>query len=118
MLRHLRWRRIRIAKRLLNTEEDTVMDGQIHETLAIPKLGATRSREWMHRVVSLLEAAVGQLHDPVHPAQEALLEARSLLRQQINPSAAQEVPDGTGRLLAWQARKVRDYIDSHIAGPL
>jgi AraC family transcriptional regulator len=94
------------------------MDGHIQETLAVPKLGAMRSREWMHRVVSLLEAAVGQLHNPVHPAQGTLLEATSLLRQQIDPPAAREVPDGTGRLLAWQARKVRDYIDSHVTAPV
>jgi AraC family transcriptional regulator len=94
------------------------MDGQIQETLAIPKLGATRSREWVHRIVSLLEAAVGQLHDPIHPAQGALLEARSLLRQQIDPSVENEASEGTGRLLAWQAGKVRDYIDSHITGPI
>jgi AraC family transcriptional regulator len=80
--------------------------------------GALVMDEWMHRVISLLEAAVGQLHDQVHPAQGTLLEAASLLRRQIDPPAAKEVPDGRGRLLAWQARKVRDYIDSHITGPV
>jgi AraC-like DNA-binding protein len=94
------------------------MDGHLQETLAMSELGATRSREWMHRVISLLEAAVGQLHNQVHPAQGSLLEATALLRQQIDPPAASEVPDGRGRLLAWQARKVRDYIDSHITGPV
>jgi hypothetical protein len=90
------------------------MEGYLEETLAVSKLGATRSREWMHRVITLLEAAVG--HE--HPAQGTLLEAASLLRQQIHAPAAEEVPDGRGRLLAWQARKVRDYIDSHITGPV
>jgi AraC-like DNA-binding protein len=84
----------------------------------VSTLGATRSFEWMHRLNSLLEAAVGQLHDQEHPAQSTLLEAASLLRQQVHPSAAGEVPDGRERLLAWQARKVRDYIDSHIARPI
>jgi AraC family transcriptional regulator len=93
------------------------MDGLLGETLAVSTLGATRSREWMHRVISLLEAAVGQLPNQVHPAQGTLLEATSLLRQHIDPPAAREVP-GTARLLAWQARKVRDYIDSHITGPI
>ena len=32
--------------------------------------------------------------------------------------AARGVPDGRGRLLAWQVRKVRDYIDRHITGPV
>ena len=94
------------------------MDGHLKETLAASNLSATRSRECMHRVISLLEAAVGQLHDQVHPAQGKLLEAASLLRQQIDPPAAREVPDGRECLLAWQARKVRDYIDSHITGSL
>ena len=94
------------------------MEEHLVETLAASKLGATRPREWMHRVINLLEAAVGQLRDQVHPAQGALLEAASLLRQQIEPSAAKEVPDEKGRLLAWQVRKVRDYIDSHITGPV
>src|ERR1700689_990830 len=93
------------------------MDGQLKET-QISNLNATRSCEWMHRVISLLEAAVGQLHNQVHPAQGTLLEATSLLRQQIDPPAAREVPGGRGRLLAWQARKVRDYIDGHITGPV
>jgi AraC family transcriptional regulator len=92
------------------------MDGHLEKTLAVSKLGATRSREWIHRLISLLEAALGQLHNQVHPAQGTLLEAASVLRQQIDPPPAREVPDGRGRLLAWQARKVRDYIDSHITG--
>jgi AraC family transcriptional regulator len=72
----------------------------------------------MHRVITLLEAAVSQLHDGEHPVQGTLLEAASLLRQQVHPLAAEGVPDGRGRLLAWQARKVRDYIDSHITEPV
>jgi AraC family transcriptional regulator len=94
------------------------MDGQLRETLAVSNLSTTRSREWMHQVIALLEAAVVQLHNQVHPAQGTLLEATSLLRQQIDPPAASEVPDGRGRLLAWQVRKVRDHIDSHITGPV
>jgi AraC family transcriptional regulator len=94
------------------------MEGHLEETLAISKLGTTRSREWMQQVIALLDAAVGQLHGQEHPAQDALLEAASLLRQQVHPTAAGEIPDGRGRLLAWQARKVREYIDSHITGPI
>ena len=94
-----------------------VMDGYPEETVAVSKPGATRSREWMHRVISLVEAAVGQLHDQEHPVQDTLLEAASLLRQQIHPPV-REAPDARGRLLAWQVRKVRDYIDSHITGPV
>jgi len=94
------------------------MEGHLEQTLALSTPGATRSREWMHRVISLLEAAVGQLHGQEHPAQGTLLEAASLLRRQVHPPAAGKVPDGRARLLTWQARKVRDYIDGHITGPI
>jgi AraC family transcriptional regulator len=94
------------------------MEGHHEETLAVSKLGATRPREWMHQVIKLLEAAVGQLDDQEHLAQGTLLEAASLLRQQADPTAAGAVPDGRGRLLTWQARKVRDHIDSHITGSI
>src|SRR3984957_16368458 len=94
------------------------MEGHLQETLALSSLGATRSREWLRRVISLLEEAVGQLHNQEHAAQGTLLEATSLVRQQIDPPATREAPNGRGRLLAWQARKVRDYIDRHITGPV
>jgi AraC family transcriptional regulator len=92
------------------------VDGNLGETLLASNFSATRSREWMHRVVTLLEVAVGQLHSQVHSAHVTLLEATSLLRQQIDPPAARDVAVKPGRLLAWQARKVREYIDSHISG--
>jgi AraC family transcriptional regulator len=93
------------------------MDDHLEETPAVSKLAATRSRECMHRVISLLEVAVGQLHDQEHAAQVTLVEAASLLRQQVRPSAV-EAPDGGERLLAWQTLKVRDFIDSHITGQI
>src|SRR5580692_7639340 len=95
-----------------------MMEAHLEDTLAPSKLGATRSREWTHRVMGLLEAAVGQLQDLEHPAQSTLLEAASLLRQQICPPLAGGATEGRGRLLAWQARKVREYIDGHITGPI
>jgi AraC family transcriptional regulator len=82
------------------------------------RLGAMRSRDWMHRMMNLLEAAVGQLHDVRHPAQDALAEATLLLRQQIQPVSTEELPVGRGCLLAWQLRKVREHIDCHITEPI
>ncbi len=84
--------------------------------MLVSKADGTRSHEWMLRVMTLLTAAVGQLHDQEHPAYRTLLEAASLLRRQIDPEVAGEVADSQARLLAWQARKVRNYIDGHIAG--
>jgi AraC family transcriptional regulator len=86
--------------------------------LAVSTITLGRSQDWVHHVISLLDAAMHQLYRKEKAAQGTLLEAASLLRQQIDPPAPQESPDGTERLLAWQARKVRDYIDSHITGPV
>jgi AraC-like DNA-binding protein len=86
--------------------------------LAIAKFGARRSREWVRHVLTLLDEAVQQLQPSEEVAQGTILEATSLLRKQIDSERVQEPPDGAGRLLAWQARKVRDYIDRHITGPV
>lgn len=99
-------------------ENALVVKSDLGETLAVSKLGATLSREWMHRLTMLLNAAVGQLHDQEHPVHCTLLEAASLLKEQIDPQATREVPHGRGCLPAWQARKVRDYIDAHITDPV
>jgi AraC family transcriptional regulator len=94
------------------------MEARLEDPPAMSKPSPARSREWMHRVMTLLEATVGQLHDPEHPAQGTLLEAASLLRLQIRPQLSGDAADGRGRLLEWQVRKVRDYIDGHITGPV
>jgi AraC family transcriptional regulator len=86
--------------------------------LAIAKLSARRSCEWVRHVLTLLDAAVHQLQPSEEVAQGTILEATLLLRKQIDPQATQELPDWGGRLLAWQARKVLDYIDSRITGPV
>jgi AraC family transcriptional regulator len=77
-----------------------------------------RSQNWLHHIIGLLDAAVHELCGKEIAAQASLIKAAALLRRQIDPPARQAAPDGRGRLLAWQARKVRDYIDSHIAGPI
>ena len=92
------------------------METYAEETLAVSTVTLGRSQDWVHHVISLLDAAMHQLYRKEKTAQGTILKAASLLRQRIDPPAPQEAPDGRGRLLAWQARKVRDYIDSHIAG--
>jgi len=92
------------------------MEGNFEETLVVWNLGMTRSRESLHRAITLLETVLGQLQHQVHPAQGTLREATSLLRQQIDSPTAKVVLNDSGRMLPWQVRKVRDYIDSHIAG--
>jgi AraC family transcriptional regulator len=80
--------------------------------------GAHRARECARHVLTLLDEAVRQLQSSEEVAHGTILEATSFLRQQIELQPAQGLRDEGGRLLAWQARKVRDYIDSQITGPV
>ena len=75
-------------------------------------------REWIKRLMTLLDAAIGELTGEEHPAKCTVLQAASLLREQIDPQLAAVASNQGGRLLAWQARKVREYVDSHIANAL
>jgi AraC family transcriptional regulator len=93
------------------------MDMYVGETHAGPQVGAAQSHEWVHHVLALLDAAVCQL-DHERAVHGTIVHAASLLRRQINPEVAQSVPDRSGGLRAWQARKVRAYIETHIAGPV
>ena len=86
--------------------------------LAMAKLSARRSGEWVLRVLCLLDEAVSQLQPSEQVAQGAVLEATALLRKQIESEPAQGAPDANGRLLAWQVRRVREYVDRHITGPV
>jgi len=81
------------------------------------KLGTRGARESVQRVIALLDAVIGELNRD-HSAKGTILQAASLLREQIDPQASGAAADGHGRLLAWQVRKVREYVDSHIAGPI
>jgi AraC family transcriptional regulator len=69
---------------------------------------------WMHDVIALLDAAIGHLHQE-QAAHGAILEATSLLRRQVDPPLLDEAAEGGKQtLLAWQARKVLEYIDTRI----
>jgi transcriptional regulator GlxA family with amidase domain len=90
------------------------MQTQVCATQASQMIGQSRSGDWMHDVVALLDAAIGHLHQE-HAAHGAILEAASLLRRRVDPQPVEgAADDGNERLLAWQARKVLDYIDRHI----
>jgi AraC family transcriptional regulator len=91
------------------------MDIYVGEKPLGSRLDARQSHEWVHHVIALLDAAIGQL-DQEQAVHGTILKAASLLRNQIDPEVAGAAPDIRGGLLAWQARKVRDYIDSHITG--
>jgi AraC-like DNA-binding protein len=68
--------------------------------------------------MALLEAAIGELNREEHPAKGTVLAAASLIREQIDQQSSAADAYAGGRLLAWQARRVLEYIDAHIAGPM
>jgi len=76
------------------------------------------SQGWVQDVITLLDTAARQLPDQEQLARGAIVRASSLLRRQIGSDTAGDPIDDVGRLLAWQARKVREYVDRHIAGPM
>jgi AraC family transcriptional regulator len=90
------------------------MEIRIGEAQTISRVDATPPREWVRHVIALLDGAVDQLHQQ-QAAQGMIRRATLLLREQIEPQAAENVSDGMAGLLAWQTRKVCDYIDAHIA---
>jgi AraC family transcriptional regulator len=83
-----------------------------------PTGGAGRPHQWMHQVIALIDVAVRQLREDEPAVHSTILLATSLLQRQIDPHGAQGSPVGSGRLLAWQARKVREHIDAHITDRL
>jgi AraC family transcriptional regulator len=96
---------------------EQVMDTYLGETQPLAKVTSVAPREWMHHVIALLDAAAGQI-DRRQAVHGTIAKATSLLRHQIDSEVTKAAPDRKGCLLAWQARKVRAYIDSHIASPL
>ena len=74
-----------------------------------------RSTTWVHSVIALLDAAIGQLHngEAIHAT---LVEATSLLRRQVAPECVRADSSGGERLLAWQVQRVINHIDRCIAG--
>jgi AraC family transcriptional regulator len=91
------------------------MDMIVDETAAGSQVGAVQSHEWVRPVIALLDAAVCQL-DHEQAVHSTIVHAASLLRKQITSQVAEDNAGARARLIAWQARKVRNYIDSHITG--
>jgi AraC-like DNA-binding protein len=94
------------------------MKADIDSELVELQPGTRPSREWVHHVITLLDSAIGQLHGAESAAQFTVLQAASLLKRQIARNRTATFPDGRGRLLTWQTRKVCDYIDHNLANRL
>jgi len=94
------------------------METQLVGALTDATAGTERSHHWMHHVITLLDAAIRQLGDKNPAAQCTLLEATQFLQKQTAVQSARSVAVARGCLLAWQARRVREYIDAHITDRL
>jgi AraC family transcriptional regulator len=82
------------------------------------ELDVRRPEVWAQRVLVLVEGAIAELDYEADAALSILVKAIAVLRHQLDVGAHSAVVDGRARLLAWQARKVRAYIDAHVAEPL
>jgi AraC family transcriptional regulator len=68
----------------------------------------------MQQLITLLDTALGQLQYP-GAAHSALLAATTLLRQLATPDQGQASRVRQVGLLAWEIRRVREYIDANLA---
>ncbi len=93
------------------------MSTYLEETRTVATIGSPETRGWMHSVIALLDAAACQL-DHEQAVHGTIVQAASLLRKRIDPEVARAAPERKAGLRAWQGRKVRAYIDSHITGPV
>jgi hypothetical protein len=93
------------AAHVVDLPQDAALGEFSAGKLAIAKLSARRSREWVRHVLILLDEAVHQLQSSDEVAQGAIFEATSLLRKQIDSEPPQELPDGAGDY--WPGRRAR-----------
>jgi AraC family transcriptional regulator len=94
------------------------METQLGEAPVNATAGAGQSYQWMHHVITLLDTAIRKLGDEDPAVQCTILEATRFLQKHIDLRPAQTAPVEKGGLLAWQVRKVREYIDAHITDRL
>ena len=90
------------------------MDSQAGETFAVATNPIDHGGSWIQSVIGLLDVATQQLQSSKEAAQSAIEQATSLLHEQIRPHSRGGSRASAG-LLAWQVRKVREYVDAHIA---
>jgi AraC family transcriptional regulator len=91
------------------------VNSQAAEIFAVATNPADHGGSWIQSVIGLLDVATQQLGSSNEAAQSALEQATSLLQQQVRTHSPERSPTPSG-LLAWQVRKVREYLDGHIAG--
>jgi len=94
------------------------VQNQLAERNAFANVGPRASIEWVRHVINLLDAAVRQLRADEPVVHGTILEATSVLRRQVELGTMRGTSAGRGRLLAWQVRKVREFVEARISGPI
>jgi AraC family transcriptional regulator len=89
------------------------MDSQAVETFTVATNPADYGGSWIQGVIGLLDVATQQLQSSKEAAQSAIEQATSLLQEKMR-THSREGSRASGGLLAWQVRKVREYVDAHI----
>jgi AraC family transcriptional regulator len=70
---------------------------------------------WIESVIGLLDVATQRLESSKEAAQSAIEQATSLLLQGQSRLHSRGRSRAPGGLLAWQVRKVQEFVDAHIA---
>jgi AraC family transcriptional regulator len=91
------------------------VDSQAGETFAVATK-PDRGDSWIQSVIGLLDVATQQLESSKEAAHSAIEQATTLLQKQMRPHSRGGSRASGGLLLAWQVRKVQEYVDAHIAG--
>jgi AraC family transcriptional regulator len=91
------------------------VDSQAGETFAVPTNPVDHGGSWIQSVIGLLDVATQQLDSSKEAAQSTIERATSLLQEQMRPHSRGS-SRASGGLLAWQVRKVQEYVDAHITG--
>jgi AraC family transcriptional regulator len=95
--------------------ERAAVDSRDPEFVELGTLHAPHTATWIRCVIGLLDIASRQLEHSGIAARSAIEQASALLQDQMRPRPRPGAR-GSGGLLTWQIRKVRDYVDAHIAG--
>jgi AraC family transcriptional regulator len=92
------------------------VDSQAGETFAVATPPIDQGGSWIQSVIGLLDVATQQLQSGKEGAQAAIEQATSLLLQGQSRLHSRGRSRAPGGLLAWQVRKVQEFVDAHIAG--
>ena len=91
------------------------MDSQAAEASSVATNPVDQGGSWIQSVIGLLDVATQQLDSSKEAAQSAIERATSLLQERMR-THSRAGSHASGGLLAWQVRKIREYVDAHLAG--